>query len=100
MSDEPRAYTAEEARENIISHVRTMVKYWARLPDKSITDRLDGLAFSILVMVDGETDLPAMDLVLRSHPDDEEFCREEGENWYQNGQVINGDVCLHELWYK
>lgn len=99
MSDEPRTYTAEEAREHVLGHMHVLVKYWAKLPDKSMADRLDGLAFSFLTMIDGATGLPAMDLVLRPHHNDEEFHREEDENWYQDGQVVNGNVCLHELWY-
>lgn len=102
-SNEPcaRAYTVDEVRQNILSHVRAMVKYWATQPlGKNTTERLDGLAFSLLVMIDGCSELPAMDLVMRPHPDNERFKREEGENWYQNGQVINGDVHLHDLWYK
>ena len=40
-----------------------------------------------------------MDLILRPHPDDERFYRDEGEDFYLDGQVIN-DTMLHEMWGK
>ena len=95
------AYTKEEAREMMLDHIRVMCEYWARedrRPD--IKDKLNGLAFSILTMLDGETmELPAMDIVLRPHPDDKAYHQSNGEKWFKDGMVIN-DAPLHELFYK
>jgi hypothetical protein len=97
----PRPITADEAREKFLELVRAYVEYWAnesRTPDTR--QKLDGLAFSILNILDGTTvGFPACDVVLRPHADDEEFLRGEGNNWYVNGQVINA-VLLHEMFYK
>jgi hypothetical protein len=93
-----RAKTAEEVREELLDHVRTMVDYW----DKTERDKkgaLSGLAFSILTMIDGAAELPAFDLVCRPHPDDEAFHKSEDEDWYPDGMVVN-ECMLHDLFYK
>lgn len=98
-----RAKTAEEAREAFLDQIRTYVSYWAsnNVGDKTVRERLDGLAFSILNILDGTSSgLPAMDIVLRPHSDDKAYCQEEGETWYEDGQTINADIMLHDLWYK
>jgi hypothetical protein len=94
---EPRAKTAEEVRKEILDHFRVMVDYWAHLDGKTKAEALDGLMFSVLVTLDGGSGLPAFDLVCSPHPDDEEFLRSEGENWYPAGVVIN-ECQLHDLW--
>jgi len=41
--------------------------------------------------------VPAMDITLRPHPDDEAFHKEQGENYFADGMVINdGGFYLHE----
>ena len=97
----PRAYTAEEVRQQFIDHVRALSRYWATLPgNKTPQERCDGLAFSILVAIDGGAmALPAFDLAPAPYPDDEEFHRSHGENWYEAGMVIN-DCQLHELFCR
>lgn len=95
-----RAYTAEEVRKQVLDHLKTLANYWASLPDKTDLEKCEGLIFSTLVMLDGHsTALPAFDLVLKPHPDDKEFCISEGENYYENGQVIN-DCVFHDEFYK
>ena len=98
---EPRPYTAEEAREMFLHHVRELARYWAELPgDKTPRERCDGLAFSILVAIDGcSAELPALDLSLSPHPDDEAYYKGNGENWFETGMVIN-DCQLHEAFYR
>ena len=95
-----RAYTAEEARKMFLDHMRNMSRYWANLPDKSVQDKLNGLCFSFLSMIDGATmDLPSMDIVLRPHESDKEFLTEQGEDYFEDGMVIN-DCDLHEEWHE
>lgn len=93
---EPRAFTEEELRDIILQHIRGLVKYWARLPaEMTLEERCDGVAFSILTMLDGATvGIPSIDLVFRPHPSDKAFHIEEGENWIEPGTTIS-DV-LHE----
>lgn len=96
----PRAKTAEEAREEFLNYIREIARYWAELPGKSAQERCDGLAFSILNIFDGTTmGLPAMDISLAPHEDDKEYHRNNGDNWYQPGMVIN-DCMLHEMYYR
>lgn len=93
-----RAKTVAEVRQEFLEHIRGLSEYWATLPDKTPQERCDGLAFSILNIFDGTTiELPAMDIHLAPHPDDKEFNRENGSNWYEPGMIIN-DCMLHELW--
>jgi hypothetical protein len=90
--------TAEEVRVQVLAHIRHLSKYWATLLDKTIQDRCDGLAFSILNIFDGTTTLPAFDLVVRPHPDDKQFHINEGSDWYEDGMVVN-DCMMHEEFY-
>lgn len=107
-NETPRAYTAEEAREKFLEAVRAAVHFWvhAKLnpdPERSeIQHRCDGVAFSILNVIDGTTGgMPCLDLVLRPHEDDKAYCEGEGENWFEDGQVINDDDdYLHDHYYK
>ena len=97
---ETRVKTVEEVRDEFFEAVRGISKYWAELPEKTPLERCDGTVFSILNIFDGTTmNLPAMNIILSPHPDDKEFNRSEGNNWYESGMVIN-DCMLHELFYK
>ena len=97
--NEPRAFTAEEIRNEVLDHLRTMSRYWSKLPNKTPRELCDGMAFSFLSMLDGcSIGIPAYNLVTSPHPDDEQYCKDNGENWYPTGLVIN-DCMLHELYY-
>jgi hypothetical protein len=96
-----KAKTAEEIREDILAHIRHIAHYWASLPDKTAQERCDGVAFSILALIDGHTDsAPAIDLVMRPHPGDKAFHQAEGEDWIKDGTVVNDDCLLHELYAR
>jgi hypothetical protein len=106
--DQPRELTEDEVRSRFLEHVVGMAEYWASdryVPaDYSLEQRLDGLAFSILVAIDGEAGgLPGFILAPTPHPDDREFCQDEGENWYpQNHEAdVKCDIAgaLHELYH-
>ena len=76
-----------------------IAKYWAELPSKTPQERCDGLAFSILNIIDGNTmKLPSMDINLAPHPEDREYHIELGENWYEPGMLVN-DCQLHEHYF-
>ena len=91
----PRAKTPEEVRGELLAHIKTISRYWAGLPNKTPRERCDGVAFSILVLLDGMANFPAVDLALQPHQDDQAFYVEQGENWYEPGMVIN-DCQLHD----
>lgn len=103
---EPRAYTAEEARDMLLQHIRQTAKYWANLPatdratgrEMTMQDRCEGVAFSILSALDGcSASLPAVDLVLRPHEEDKAYNIENGDNWFEPGATIS--TMLHEHFF-
>ncbi len=96
----PRPYTPEEVRDQLLDYVRGIAQYWAELPDKTPLERCNGLAFSMLNIFDGTSAaLPAMDISLAPHPDDQAYRAKHSENWYEPGQVINA-CYLHDLYYR
>jgi len=98
----PRAYTVEEERAAFLDAVRSLAAYWSTQHASHTPQRMcDGLAFSILTLIDGLSgESPGMNLAIAVHPDDEAYCKARGENWHQNGLVINdtGDY-LHDDYY-
>jgi hypothetical protein len=101
MSEAPRAYTKEEVRENFLQAIRSLPKYWANVDNGYTTEeKISGAFHSFLSLLDGSSHLPCFDLVLRPHHDDKDFHIEEGENYYEDGMVINDDCLLHEIFYK
>ena len=95
----PRAYTPEEVRDMLLDQIRVLSKYWADLPNKSPQERCDGVAFSILATLDGSSmNLPAMDLKVACAPEDREYYRSQGQNWFKRGQILS--FALHEHFYK
>jgi hypothetical protein len=83
----PRAWTADEVRGKVLAHIVSMSHYWAELKNPSIgdtiQDRLDGLAFSLLAMLDGSSiELPRFSIIPFPHPADKQYNQEHGENWY------------------
>ncbi len=98
-SDEPRAYTPEEVREQILTHMRGIAKYWATVDHRPCIEKVEGAMFSVLTMLDGATDLPAFDLTPCPHESDKDYYIKNGENWYDNKQVIN-ECQLHEEWHR
>ena len=95
----PRAMTEEEVRNAFLEQVRAMVRYWASnsVDDKSVERRLDGLAFSILVILDGGSALPGFTVTPNPHESDKSFHIAEGENWWPDDCDIAGS--LHERFY-
>jgi hypothetical protein len=101
MTEEPRAYTSEEATELFLGHIRSMVEYWDQLPDTAQTqkDRLSGLAFSILVLLDGDTIVvPGTTVTLQPHESDKTYHQANGENWFEPGTELS--YPLHEMFYR
>lgn len=95
-----RAIEKEEARQMFLDQVRCVSNYWVNLAAApSAKEKVEGAIFSLMSILDGcSGGFPAsVDLVLRPHPDDKQYCTENGENWIVGGQVINDDVHLHEI---
>ena len=80
----PREYTTDEIRDIFLNHVRGLVQYWEKESRAETSlKKLEGLAFSMLVALDGcAYDCPGFILVPSVHPDDKEYHRSQGENWF------------------
>jgi hypothetical protein len=94
-----KAYTKEEAREEFIDNCKAVSHYWSTIENITEKERCNGVLHSILCIIDGCTMLPAYDIHLAPHPDDKEYLIKNGENYYEDGMVINDDVLLHEMLY-
>jgi hypothetical protein len=99
--DDPRELTETEVRDNFLELCYGYIRFWEELPEKSLHERMAGVVFSILVMLDGESaDLPSFIVAPFPHPDDKEYNRLHGENWYPQNleQNINCNIAggLHE----
>ena len=90
----------EEARETFLQHVRFLARYWAKERPDNVLEACEGVAFSILTTMDGCAGFPSLDLVLRPHPDDKAYHEENGDDYYVDGMVINGDCHLHDYFHK
>lgn len=100
---EPRAMTVEEMRAELINHLIGIYQYWANIEkpyqhgNQTVERaRMEGMLFSIFVLLDGGSGLmPAFDLVPSPHEDDEEYRRSQGENWWAATPILS-DVSLHD----
>lgn len=97
--EEPRAYTPEEVRTRFLHGVWDMVDWWdAETQVKSTREKMEGLAFSILAILDGAGALPSFIVAPSPHPSDEQYHKDEGTNWYPTDEPdIAGS--LHDLFY-
>ena len=94
-----RALTQEEMQNELLEHIHNMITYWER-EERAVTTRekLEGLAFSILVAIDGGTELPAYALIPVSSEADIAYYKEQGKNYYpENADDIAG--CLHDRFH-
>lgn len=93
--------TEEKVREAFIEHIWTMINYWENLPDSSERSKLEGIAFSILTAIDGDTlSLPKFILAPDPHPDDKYEVSDPFPENHMN--EINCDISggLHEHFFK
>lgn len=96
----PRVMTEDECRAALLRQIAVYVSYWHK--DTVETDtlrKLNGLVFSILVILDGEaSDIPGFTVAPAPHEDDEEYHRMNDENWWPTSTNLAGG--LHEIWHK
>jgi hypothetical protein len=88
-----RELTEEECRKQFLDQVRTYIDHWSH-KNTSVEDKLKGLAFSIMVILDGGTNLPGFAVIPYPHEDDRQFCIDNNINWWPDGVDISGS--LHE----
>jgi hypothetical protein len=100
-----RRLTQEEARDEFLAYIWNLIEYWNStdyrvLPQpQSTRQRLQKLAFSILVAIDGESiEIPGCDLVPRVPKEDQEYMKTQGVNWFPDGEDISLGG-LHDRFY-
>lgn len=110
ITDDLKPYTADETRAHFLDHARMVAMYWARAdlertreptqppltPMQERIERAEGVVFSMLALLDGCTEFPAVFLSVETHPTDEGFRRSRGERWYEDGLTFNGGVHMHD----
>ena len=97
MTDtEPRAYTPDEVQGMLLDHIWNLIDYWNDLDtERDRRERMSGLAFSILSMLDGcSMGLPGFLVTPIPHSSDKEYHRDEGQNWFPEDKPDLG--MLHE----
>lgn len=99
-----KEYTKEEVRQKFLELVWNCIDCWYHLPGKTCLDRMEGLAFGMLVILDGGTSLPGFIVAPSPHPEDKEYLKDQGENWFPENHesLINCDIAggLHEVFHK
>ena len=98
-------YTTDEIREKVLTHIKKMSVYWESQKNMPSCEKLDGLVFSILSMLDGcSMDLPGFIVAPDPHPSDKEYHIDNNEKYFPDNQnaKVKGDIagCLHELMLK
>lgn len=97
QQDTSRAYTKEEVRDMFLNEIICLAGYWEK--DKgtpNVKDKLQGLAFSILSMLDGESgSLPGFTVMVESDEEDIEYAKERQSKYFPlESEDIAGN--LHE----
>lgn len=101
MSKKHEYYTKQEMRHMFVSQICDNIDYWlneARAEDART--KLEGLAFSILVMLDGEAaDIPAFEVIPMSTAEDRKYLTKSGSKCYPPNTDIAGGLhpMLHEV---
>jgi hypothetical protein len=102
-SDNPRVLTEDEVRDLFLKRVAAISNYWATNKidgeQGSVKGRCEGVAFSILALLDGSNvGMPGMKVIPNPHAEDEEYLRGDGKNWFPDDVDIAGG--LHEHIHK
>jgi hypothetical protein len=98
----PPPFTKEQLRLKMLKHAKMLAEHWATSRIKeceyTVQDRIEGALFSFFVYLDsGAGNSPcAYDLVARPHPEDKSYNIENGNQWVEDGMVINDDCQMHE----
>ncbi len=101
-----KEYTEEEVREKFLKNVWNILNYWkneSRAP--SLEEKMEGFAFSMLVLLDGENgNSPGFIVAPMAHESDKDYSISLGEDYYPQNHASNVkcDIagCLHEEFSK
>ena len=96
-----REITYEEIENEFVDRVWNLVDYWKKVEGRTEEEKIEGVVFSILTMLDGCSGGVGYVVAPLPHKDDKEFHIETGENYYpenHNSNVkCNISGCLHEI---
>ncbi len=100
-----REYDQQEIREKFMRQWWATVSFWRDQPNID-GDRVEGLGFSLLSLLDGcSMGFPGCEVIPCPHESDKAYHISEGENYYpdppnlDNVKTVHGDSMLHELYY-
>jgi hypothetical protein len=103
MTDKPRELTDKEVRSRFLARVHANVDHWANVSNKTEREKLSGLAFSIMVILDGGAGLPRFVVAPAPRPDEKRIHQEHGENWFPEFNASSPcDIAgsLHEVYHE
>jgi len=99
----PHELTTVEVREKFLRHIWDMIGIWENTTQRdTVREKMEGLAFSILAMLDGEAvEFPGFIVAPIPHKDAEKFHKERGENWFPRAKDCKQDIAgsLHDQFY-
>lgn len=91
------AYSEKEVRDMFLKKIKSITNCWSNYEAKSNKERCEGVAFSILALIDGcSVGFPAINMLLAPHPDDKQYFIDNDEDYFEEGMLIN-NCCLHDL---
>ncbi|MBV6572821.1 hypothetical protein JL978_05180 [Acinetobacter baumannii] len=85
--------------DELLGQFRNLARYWAQHQGTDI-EKCEGLVHSILTIFDGRGCFPAIDLVIRPHPDVKQYHIDNGDDYIVDGTIINDDVILNDLFFS
>jgi len=97
-----RALTVEECRAEFLKKLAHLIGYWAKRPG-TVEERMGGLVFSILVMIDGGAGgFPPLKLIPEYNPANQKFRESKGEDYWPDGINLSDPKLeeLHGEWNK
>ena len=94
-----RPMTSSEMREAFLDGVRQCVDIWTHSNNASERDKLEGLAHSLLVLLDGQSNgIPPFHLIPELCEDHIDEAKEVGNNWWVEDDITEGTM-LHDQLY-
>ena len=78
-----RETTKDEARKEFLNAVKDIADCWVHSEGTTVDEKCNGVAFSILVLLDGcNVNVPVFSVIPVPHSSDKEYSIQKGENYY------------------
>lgn len=80
---------SSEVQDEVLNYIDEMIVYWSKEESRNTTEKLAGLAYSILSILDGEVrGFPQFIVAPLPHPKDNIIDIEEGEDYYPENHKV------------